>query len=151
MLTLILIVLAGFLMIVVGERWTGIRKELEALKLERVGEKFEDVKEWGGKKFEDGLKWFPGGGSEEDIEEEVVSTRRVVKLMETSTRPRLLPSPTSSTIPSAIKITALPSSKTTALDSNTKYIGFLPHSGFHNQRGALQNALMLGRLLNRTV
>ncbi|GAA5969176.1 hypothetical protein JCM11641_007499 [Rhodosporidiobolus odoratus] len=34
---------------------------------------------------------------------------------------------------------------------NTRYIGFLPHSGYHNQRIALQNALLLGKLLNRTV
>lgn len=36
-------------------------------------------------------------------------------------------------------------------DDGTKYIGFLPHSGFHNQRSALQNAFMLGAILNRTV
>lgn len=34
---------------------------------------------------------------------------------------------------------------------NEKYLGYLPHSGFHNQRAALQNALYLGKLLNRTV
>lgn len=32
-----------------------------------------------------------------------------------------------------------------------KFLGFLPHSGFHNQRSALQNALVLGAILNRTV
>ncbi|GAA6060403.1 hypothetical protein JCM10212_004656 [Sporobolomyces blumeae] len=36
-------------------------------------------------------------------------------------------------------------------DPTEKYIGYLPHSGFHNQRAALQNALYLGALLNRTV
>jgi len=36
-------------------------------------------------------------------------------------------------------------------EENEKYIGYLPHSGFHNQRAALQNALYLGKLLNRTV
>ncbi|GJN92275.1 hypothetical protein Rhopal_005305-T1 [Rhodotorula paludigena] len=34
---------------------------------------------------------------------------------------------------------------------DVKYLGFLPHSGFHNQRIALQNALLLGKALNRTV
>ncbi|KAI5476146.1 Major facilitator transporter-like protein [Pseudohyphozyma bogoriensis] len=32
-----------------------------------------------------------------------------------------------------------------------KYLTFLPHSGYHNQRVAVQNALMMGNLLNRTV
>lgn len=32
-----------------------------------------------------------------------------------------------------------------------KYLSYLPHSGFHNQRIALVNALALGHLLNRTV
>ncbi|OAQ26458.1 hypothetical protein K457DRAFT_79092, partial [Linnemannia elongata AG-77] len=32
-----------------------------------------------------------------------------------------------------------------------KYITFLPHSGFHNQRTELENALLLARLLNRTL
>lgn len=50
-----------------------------------------------------------------------------------------------------IKINALPRPRSPIKDSDTKYIGFLPHSGFHNQRSALQNALMLGNLLNRTV
>ncbi|GAA5859823.1 hypothetical protein JCM1840_006471 [Sporobolomyces johnsonii] len=36
-------------------------------------------------------------------------------------------------------------------DPNVRYLGFLPHSGYHNQRIALQNALLLGKLLNRTV
>ncbi|KAL8279398.1 hypothetical protein RQP46_008210 [Phenoliferia psychrophenolica] len=36
-------------------------------------------------------------------------------------------------------------------DDGVKYLGFLPHSGFHNQRMALQNALLLGSILNRTV
>ncbi|KAG9070288.1 hypothetical protein KI688_009625 [Linnemannia hyalina] len=36
-------------------------------------------------------------------------------------------------------------------DPTTKYITFLPHSGFHNQRTELENALLLARLLNRTL
>lgn len=36
-------------------------------------------------------------------------------------------------------------------DESTKYLGFIPHSGYHNQRIALENALLLGFLLNRTV
>lgn len=35
--------------------------------------------------------------------------------------------------------------------SDVRFLGFLPHSGFHNQRMALENALLLGKLLNRTV
>ncbi|KAG0096304.1 hypothetical protein BGZ93_004743 [Podila epicladia] len=37
------------------------------------------------------------------------------------------------------------------LDPTEKYITFLPHSGFHNQRSELENALVLARLLNRTL
>ncbi|KAF8924025.1 hypothetical protein BGZ58_002257 [Dissophora ornata] len=37
------------------------------------------------------------------------------------------------------------------LDPSTKYLTFLPHSGFHNQRTELENALLLARLLNRTL
>ncbi|KAI0088714.1 hypothetical protein BDY19DRAFT_985512 [Irpex rosettiformis] len=34
---------------------------------------------------------------------------------------------------------------------NEKYLTYLPHSGFHNQRIAFENALVLSRLLNRTL
>ncbi|KAG0040093.1 hypothetical protein BGZ82_005145 [Podila clonocystis] len=37
------------------------------------------------------------------------------------------------------------------LDPTEKYLTFLPHSGFHNQRSELENALVLARLLNRTL
>ncbi|KAK3844691.1 MAG: hypothetical protein J3R72DRAFT_397759 [Linnemannia gamsii] len=37
------------------------------------------------------------------------------------------------------------------MDPTTKYLTFLPHSGFHNQRTELENALLLARLLNRTL
>lgn len=39
----------------------------------------------------------------------------------------------------------------TDLDLSMKYLTFLPHSGFHNQRTELENALLLARLLNRTL
>ncbi|KAJ7718006.1 hypothetical protein DFH07DRAFT_860711 [Mycena maculata] len=35
--------------------------------------------------------------------------------------------------------------------SSEKYISYLPHSGLHNQRIALENAIVLGALTNRTV
>jgi len=34
---------------------------------------------------------------------------------------------------------------------NERLLSYLPHSGFHNQRIALENALVLARLLNRTL
>ena len=37
------------------------------------------------------------------------------------------------------------------LDVHEKYMTYLPHSGFHNQRIALENALVLSILLNRTL
>ncbi|GAA6006516.1 hypothetical protein JCM10207_004959 [Rhodosporidiobolus poonsookiae] len=52
-----------------------------------------------------------------------------------------------------IKVDMLPSSlaKEHAYDPDERFLGYLPHSGFHNQRSALVNALYLGALLNRTV
>ncbi|KAG6920066.1 hypothetical protein DXG01_010134 [Tephrocybe rancida] len=37
------------------------------------------------------------------------------------------------------------------LDPEEKFLGYLPHSGFHNQRIAFENALVLSRLTNRTL
>ncbi|CCM05510.1 uncharacterized protein FIBRA_07733 [Fibroporia radiculosa] len=36
-------------------------------------------------------------------------------------------------------------------DSGEKFMAYLPHSGFHNQRIAFENALVLSRLFNRTL
>ncbi|SJK97771.1 uncharacterized protein ARMOST_01025 [Armillaria ostoyae] len=36
-------------------------------------------------------------------------------------------------------------------DANEKFLAYLPHSGFHNQRIALENALTLSYMLNRTL
>lgn len=37
------------------------------------------------------------------------------------------------------------------LDPEERFLAYLPHSGFHNQRIAFENALTLARLLNRTL
>ncbi|KAI9606304.1 hypothetical protein KEM48_002016 [Puccinia striiformis f. sp. tritici PST-130] len=37
------------------------------------------------------------------------------------------------------------------LDDRDQYLSYLPHSGFHNQRIALENALTLAKVLNRTL
>ena len=37
------------------------------------------------------------------------------------------------------------------IDPSDKFLSYLPHSGFHNQRIAFENALVLARLLNRTL
>ena len=37
------------------------------------------------------------------------------------------------------------------LDHTRKYLSYLPHSGFHNQRIAFENAILLSRILNRTL
>lgn len=47
------------------------------------------------------------------------------------------PAPAASTLPSG--------------DPGERYLAYLPHSGFHNQRIAFENALVLSRLLNRTL
>ncbi|GAA6031906.1 hypothetical protein JCM8097_003329 [Rhodosporidiobolus ruineniae] len=44
-----------------------------------------------------------------------------------------------------------PAAKEDEQDDEERFLGYLPHSGFHNQRSALANALFLGLLLNRTV
>ncbi|KAH9958112.1 hypothetical protein BC827DRAFT_1221141 [Russula dissimulans] len=44
-----------------------------------------------------------------------------------------------------------PSSKSFAWKPGERYLAYLPHSGFHNQRIALENALVLARILNRTL
>ncbi|KAI7821545.1 hypothetical protein BC939DRAFT_478259 [Gamsiella multidivaricata] len=57
----------------------------------------------------------------------------------------LLPSPTTTADPESTQ------DRSIDLDPSTKYLTFLPHSGFHNQRTELENALLLARLLNRTL
>ncbi|KAF9518698.1 hypothetical protein BS47DRAFT_1325238 [Hydnum rufescens UP504] len=37
------------------------------------------------------------------------------------------------------------------VSTNRRYLAFLPHSGFHNQRIAFENALVLAHMLNRTL
>ncbi|SCZ90965.1 BZ3500_MvSof-1268-A1-R1_Chr1-3g02428 [Microbotryum saponariae] len=55
-------------------------------------------------------------------------------------------------LPERIEITLKPAdSIVPPPDSNERFLGYLPHSGFHNQRSALQNALLLARALNRTL
>jgi hypothetical protein len=44
-----------------------------------------------------------------------------------------------------------PSGKSFAWNSGERFLAYLPHSGFHNQRIALENALTLARILNRTL
>ncbi|KAG0328739.1 hypothetical protein BGZ99_004599 [Dissophora globulifera] len=39
----------------------------------------------------------------------------------------------------------------TTNDPNERYLAYLPHSGFHNQRITLENALLLAKYLNRTL
>ncbi|SCZ90967.1 BZ3500_MvSof-1268-A1-R1_Chr1-3g02430 [Microbotryum saponariae] len=53
----------------------------------------------------------------------------------------------------SIKVSMLPrkANYPTHNDPEERYIGFLPHSGFDQQRSAFATALMLGKKLNRTV
>jgi hypothetical protein len=44
-----------------------------------------------------------------------------------------------------------PSRKSFAWNSSERFLAYLPHSGFHNQRIALENALTLAHILNRTL
>lgn len=53
--------------------------------------------------------------------------------------------------PRSFNISTFPRTRVPSGDSSERFLGYLPHSGFHNQRMELQNALLLGKLLNRTV
>jgi len=44
-----------------------------------------------------------------------------------------------------------PSKRSFEWISGERYLAYLPHSGFHNQRIAFENALVLARILNRTL
>ena len=52
---------------------------------------------------------------------------------------------------SPIVVSALPIPRVPEGGAEEKFLGYLPHSGFHNQRIELENALLLGKLLGRTV
>jgi hypothetical protein len=52
---------------------------------------------------------------------------------------------------SSIPISLLPIPRPVDTSSSRKYISYLPHSGFHNQRVELMNALFLASYLNRTL
>ena len=51
--------------------------------------------------------------------------------------------------PPAVQVQALP--VTGQHSSTEKYLAYLPHSGFHNQRVSLENALFLAKVTNRTL
>ena len=59
-----------------------------------------------------------------------------------------VPYPDDATIPQVSEYDELRVFSPTAGD---RYLAYLPHSGFHNQRIAFENALVLSRLLNRTL
>ncbi len=52
---------------------------------------------------------------------------------------------------SVIPASSLSSDHAVAPEPSVRFLAYLPHSGFHNQRIALENALVLARLLNRTL
>ncbi|GAA5908433.1 uncharacterized protein JCM6883_005545 [Sporobolomyces salmoneus] len=51
----------------------------------------------------------------------------------------------------ATKLNVRPVTRSPSKDPSVKYLSFENHSGFHNQRKSLVNALVLARLLNRTL
>lgn len=50
-----------------------------------------------------------------------------------------------------IKVLAMEPSERAIFDPHERFLAYLPHSGFHNQRIAFENALVLARFLNRTL
>ncbi|GBB93383.1 hypothetical protein RclHR1_02160009 [Rhizophagus clarus] len=63
--------------------------------------------------------------------------------------------PTTNTIINTTTTNTTTSTTTTSTSSATsdseKFLTYLPHSGFHNQHGALMNAIMLSYITNRTL
>ena len=49
------------------------------------------------------------------------------------------------------EVVAMDSSERTTFDPDERFLAYLPHSGFHNQRIAFENALVLARFFNRTL
>ncbi|GAA5897373.1 hypothetical protein JCM6882_001870 [Rhodosporidiobolus microsporus] len=85
------------------------------------------------------VKEWSGGSGGESVEKVVAAEALVLQTEEEE-------------LPAEIRITTLPQPRLPDKDDpDVRYLGFLPHSGYHNQRIALQNALLLGKLLNRTV
>ncbi|OCB90219.1 hypothetical protein A7U60_g2590 [Sanghuangporus baumii] len=69
-----------------------------------------------------------------------------------SHRPQSIKSNNSSSEPLSVKVVEFDrESGNAATDNVTKYLSYLPHSGFHNQRIAFENALIMARILNRTL
>ncbi|RPD53054.1 hypothetical protein L227DRAFT_581719 [Lentinus tigrinus ALCF2SS1-6] len=59
----------------------------------------------------------------------------------------IVATPTASVAPTTVTRHSMPE----LAESNQRYLAYLPHSGYHNQRIALENALVLARVLNRTL
>lgn len=68
-----------------------------------------------------------------------------------STTPSSSKSPLIDNDTTPIIVSALPMPRVPMGGAAEKFLGYLPHSGFHNQRIELENALLLGKLLGRTV
>lgn len=64
-------------------------------------------------------------------------------------RPDPVSSPTYDSPPQVVELDR--GISTPPYDSSERYLSYLPHSGFHNQRIALENALVMARILNRTL
>ncbi|KAL1746408.1 hypothetical protein HDZ31DRAFT_34189 [Schizophyllum fasciatum] len=61
------------------------------------------------------------------------------------------PRPPAARADAAPQVIAYTTPRPLAREPGEKYLSYLPHSGFHNQRIAFENALVLARLLNRTL
>ncbi|PCH40592.1 hypothetical protein WOLCODRAFT_143158 [Wolfiporia cocos MD-104 SS10] len=53
--------------------------------------------------------------------------------------------------PDEVHLSASAPAPSEPMDYDEKFFAYLPHSGFHNQRIAFENAVVLSRLLNRTL
>ena len=73
--------------------------------------------------------------------------------VETLLAPTQKTSGPASTKPDSTRLNLEPTRLANAYEESLgeKYLGYLPHSGWNNQRSALANALYLAALLNRTL
>lgn len=68
------------------------------------------------------------------------------------TEPELVPSTPKVTKPEPVHIISKPDSNVPVdVHPDEKFIAYLPHSGFHNQRIEFENAMLLANYLNRTL
>ena len=80
-----------------------------------------------------------------------ISTKSSSSDIFTTSSPNISTTLSLSLSPSPSVVSTIPKNDEITFDNEEKYLTYLPHSGFHNQRVSFMNALMLSYLTNRTL